>query len=174
MENKFRLATIQHTGSKFLVKYLGLCGLKKDYAFSHFDSNISPVFLESTIVTTLQHPHRVAVSWISRGKDLNNLIGAWENFITYCNANKVILFDMNCPEDKRESHLISILKQAEVYETEQDATAKAYANEWQVMGSMPSAYRDDYLKDGTLPKYDWSRFDRAVAWYEMKVKECVY
>ncbi|MGV7235326.1 MAG: hypothetical protein ACQ9ET_03620 [Nitrosomonadaceae bacterium] len=128
-------------------------------------------------ISTLRHPHRVAVSWFTDYRTnhmIDKMILSWDQYIKLYATYKVILFDIDCPKELRSKHLISILKQANLYKPEHDDIAMEYGSEWKPVGASVGDYKSNYLKDGSLPKYDWSRFDRAVNWYNKVINDCIY
>jgi hypothetical protein len=143
-----------------------------DFNFAHIDESGTIGTPDSPIISTLQHPHRTAVSWLSRDLDINVLLLRWNYFIEYCDTNQVILFNLNCPVEKRKNHLVSILKRADIYKDEHEEIAEVYAKKWKLIGSKNSRYKDAYVSDETLPNWDWNKFEHAVRWYEAKAEEC--
>lgn len=192
---KFNLLTVMHSGTRFVIEYFRVCGFYDRIGYldkfpqpgeviphfylNHFSKSwegIDPYIMGGNVrgyptLSTLQHPHRTAVSWFTRGRDINDLISAWDQFIQYMLTRHVIFFDINCPIELREVHLLSILKQLNLYEDRHIEITKKFVKAWEPVGAKHSSYRDNYLRDGTIPQYDWSRFDRAEVWYNRKIKE---
>ena len=196
---KFNVLTVMHTGTRFLNIYLKRCGMifpinypletrpqyrdVATYEMNHFSSHWNPTTAKIMTGTKagyptlsiLRDPLLNALSWLERNKSITECVESWNQFINYASYTNTIFFDIDCPEEYRESHLLNITKQLGFYDESLIELTHHYAKEWKPIGATDSPHKTAYLRDGTLPElYTWGRFERATKWYNMKLKECVY
>jgi hypothetical protein len=136
------------------------------------------------VVTTLRHPHEVALSWMGRDKksslinyEMGNLLRIYDNLIGASAALSMRYVDLNCKKGKRLDHIIATIKSLgdDVYEHADKDVLTNYVNEWLPVGNTSNDLKAYYYENGHPPDvYNWKRFDRAVNWYNKKLKECMY
>ena len=106
---------------------------------------------------------------------LERVNAMYDVFIKQSNQKRFVYIDIDCPEDKRLSHLIAVLKQLDVYDDAYLPIITWYADKWKPVGATDYEWKDTYLKTGELP--DCIRrcdLQRAVNWYNKVKQECVY
>jgi len=132
----------------------------------------SGVEQDNPFVSTLRHPHKTAVSFLSRGYDLRECLTMWDNFIKTSMLIPITYYDIDCPIQYRKSHLLDIVRTVDCYKEEHEELTDDFVSNWFPVGSYKSEYKEEYVKNNTLPdKFDWSRFDRAVNWYNKRIEE---
>lgn len=213
MAHKFHLITIPHSGTRFLNQLFFRIGFRNtqvstvniprksenvtpensvpiEYKMNHLrnsDKQLPEAIMQRCgfpMLTSLHHPHKIALSWIRRlprdcaNNSLQELLGAYDTLIHCSTQLNVVYFDINCPIEKRMSHVVGVLKALgdDVYEHADKSELQRYVDEWSIVGATHDETKDYYEKHGTPPPdlYNWVRFDRAVNWYNKKIGECKY
>ena len=127
------------------------------------------------IVSTLRHPHKTAISFLMRGYDLRRCLRMWDSYIELSTQRPIIHYNLECKKENRTPQLLNLVKQIDCYDEHTEELTDEFVLDWKPIGAYNSEYKTDYLLDGTLPDvFDWSRFDRAVNWYEKRIGECEY
>jgi len=153
-----------------------------EYSWYHFDINVTPrprsyenlvqYYEKYPIVSTLRHPHKTVISFLSRGYDVRNCVGMWENLIRQSLRRPIVFFDIDCAEEYRKKHLLDIVSRIDCYNDETENLTEEFVNTWKPIGVYNSDIKKEYALAGRLPKvFDWCRFDRAVNWYNKQIKE---
>lgn len=173
-----------------------------EYRMNHWDIGptidgstfvIPDVLLEHVgypILTTLRHPYEIALSWATRKAekeytgdgpgshlDLNTLPTIYNNVIGVSAVRKIVYFDISCPEEKRMAHVVGTLKALgeDIYEQADKDELLKYVEEWRPVGETHSTIKEEYAERGAMPNtFGWTRLERAVNWYNSKLKECNY
>jgi hypothetical protein len=194
MASKVFVHTVPHTGTRFVGKFFLTLGYKKVefselrdsseqinmYCAKHFpfnDIRIRPQDNHDAVpsnvymVTPLRDPYLVAISNMhghmfskSYGMGMERLNSMYNVLISRSTRMNIVYFDLECPVEKRESHLVSVLKQLDAYDDTQLPIIKLYT-EW----------KRTYLETGELPN-EIRRCDleRVVNWHKKAKEKCVY
>ena len=191
---KFNVLTVPHSGSRFLMRFFSFCDMHRysclspeqpqDYDFNHFwhlgiqnsDRLNNTYSYEKSlpVVCTLRHPYSVAVSWLTRGKDINDMFSCYRQFVIFAENHRVFLFDVESPQKYRETALRNVLMYCNTYEDRDEKAIKLYAERWEPVGSKGSDIKEEYMQNDTLPKYNWARLDGLVKWYNARIQEFNY
>lgn len=152
-----------------------------EYSWRHYAAPITSSFnipeesFSCPVISTLRHPYKTAISFLSRGYDLRKCLLAWETYIKFSMHHNIIHYNIDCKKENRTAQLLNLVKQIDCYDENTEKLTDEFILDWKPVGEYNSKYKADYLLDGTLPDvFDWSRFDRAVNWYEKRIEECEY
>ena len=194
--SKVLIETIPHTGTRFiarLFRQLGFVEVELDemqkpstenvYTIKHFPK--TDRFLPGETaqrITMLRDPCLVAISHMqgylfqtSFGMDIEQLTQRYDFFIRRAARRKYVYVDIDCPVEKRESHLVAALKQLNLYNDSYRSTIKQYAEQWIPVGKHDNSWKRLYLKTGELPEcIRYCDLQRAIAWHEKLKQECIY
>ena len=177
----FLIQSIPHSGTRFtnaLFRELG----NIEYEVRHFNTELPK---HHCIVTPLRDPYLVAISNVRgsmfgeieerHGLPLELVNRMYDVFIQQTSKRRFVYFDIDCPVEKRQSHIISMLKQLDVYDNAQLPIIEDYANKWEPIGASNNEWKRAYLESGELP--DAIRrcdLQRAINWHNKVKKECIY
>jgi rhodanese-related sulfurtransferase len=171
----FNIYTLPHTGTRFAFSFLKHLGFKRtqvdgrveepelfdnDVTYSQFHAkwmlhyNEVGLYIASTsgerkTLTTLQDPKWWAVSWLSRR--LSNEEGeiCWTTYLREIEKMDIVYLDIRCPEEYRKTHLISILKQLDVYDGKYDTLIDEFVSSmWVKVGSKETSYHKIFRETG--------------------------
>lgn len=178
MALKFIIQSVPHSGTRFTKGLFDSIG-NIEYDIKHFSSRLPE---NSIILTPLRDPYLVAMSVVYKysskersDSPLDGILECYGRFIYQSNKKKFVYLDIDCPKEKRQSHLISVLKQLDVYKDNQLPTIKTYANQWEAVGASDYEWKRLYEETGEIPKeIDTPRLQRAVNWYNKIKLECIY
>jgi hypothetical protein len=205
MASKVFVHTVPHTGTRFVGKFFLTLGYKKVefselrdsseqinmYCAKHFpfnDIRIRPQDNHDAVpsnvymVTPLRDPYLVAISNMhghmfskSYGMGMERLHSMYNVLISRSTRMNIVYFDLECPVEKRESHLVSVLKQLDAYDDTQLPIIKLYAEQWKPVGATNTEWKRTYLETGELPN-EIRRCDleRVVNWHKKAKEKCVY
>lgn len=198
MTTNIVIQSVPHSGTRFVSKFFYLLGFNqlerldnlieakpnsKQYCVSHFSGLGAPsrVPASARVVVPLRDPHLVAIS-NARGmfdetfgmppESLNN---SYNIFIKRTLTRHHVYLDIDCPKEKRFSHLVSVLKQLGVYEDSDLPIITKYADVWKPVGVNDNEWKQTYLETGALP--DCIRrcdLQRIVNWHNKVKQECIY
>jgi hypothetical protein len=169
-----------HSGTRFMIDLFTRCGyfcnprlpveervLDPDYVINHYPPNTTLIYDNRLpVISTLQHPERMAVSWLTRNKSLNDLMKSIDSYIVFAQKHPVIMVDLSCSVDTRCDHFISVFRRANILEPEMLPIIKDVVEKWEPVGDISHPIKTQYLIEKTLPKYNWNRFERYINWYE--------
>lgn len=124
------------------------------------------------VLSTLRHPHKTAISFLARGNDLEKCLNIWENFIWISSRMPMVYFDIDCAKEHRKAHLLDIIRKVDCYDSETEELTDEFVKAWKPVGVYRSDIKREHQETGKLPDvFDWSRFDRAVNWYNETIGE---
>ena len=127
------------------------------------------------VVSTLRHPYDTAISYISRGYDLRTCLNGWERLIRTSTKVPITYCYVDCKEENRKAQLLNVVRQIDCYDENTEERTNEFVLDWKPVGVYNSTYKTEYLLNGKLPDvFDWSRFDRAVNWFNKRMEECEY
>lgn len=193
--SKILIETIPHTGTRFVAQLFYQLGLvettlnelqklssENNYTIKHFPTTDSNDTSFAPRVTVLRDPCLVAISNMrghlfqeSIGMDIKQLNKRYNVFVRRATRRKYVCVDIECPVEKRESHLVAVLKQLKLYNDSYRSTIKQYAEQWVPVGELNNSWKRLYLETGELP--DCIRYcdlQRAIVWNEKLKQECMY
>ena len=99
----------------------------------------------------------------------------YDIFIQQTSKRRFVYFDIDCPVEKRKSHIIAVLKQLDVYNDEQLPIIEDYANKWEPVGATDNEWKRAYLESGELPdEVRHCDLQRVVNWHNKVKKGCIY
>lgn len=177
---KFNFFTVMHSGTRFMIDLFTRCGyfnnpqlpveervLDPDYAFNHYHWDTTLIYDNKLpVISTLQHPTRMAVSWLIRNKSLTDLMKSFDSYIAFAREHPVIMVDLSCSVDTRYNHFIDVFRRADILEPKMLPIIKDVIEAWEPVGDISHPIKTQYLIEKTLPKYNWNRFERYINWYE--------
>jgi hypothetical protein len=183
MTSKFLIQSIPHSGTRFTSALFYALGFTDaDYEVRHFNDELPK---HHYVVIPLRDPCLTAIS-NERGAqfgEIENRHGVplelvnkmYDIFIKQSFKRKFIYFDIECPPEKRKSHIISILKQLDLYDDEQLPIIKSYAEKWRPIGVNDNEWKSAYVERGEFPS-SVRRCDiqRALNWHNKVKQECIY
>ena len=151
---------------------------KIEYKWNHYRSDniyIKPQHKTYPIVSTARHPYKTVISYLSRGYDVRDCLTMWDNFIKTSTTHNMLYYFTDCKEENRKAQLIDLIKSIDCYENDTEELTDNFVLDWKPIGVYNSDIKKEYERTGKLPDvFDWSRFDRAINWYEKRIEECKY
>lgn len=189
--------TIPHSGTRFVRKFFYSVGFK-DIEFATQPVDTSEYFTvkhfpqferpderpPAVTVTALRDPCLVTISNLREdmvnewpGMEMDRLADMYNVVIRRAAKRKFVYFDVECPEEKREAHLVGILKELNVYNVSQLPDIRSFTEVWQPVGEygLDCDWKTNYKLTGDLPAaLRTTELQRHINWYNSKLRECVY
>lgn len=197
MEYKFTYITVQHSGTRFLESYFIHLGFYSDgktkrdivhrsrglveYNWYHVENKASTrdwsrdSMKTYPVVSTLRHPHKTIISFLSRNFDVRECLSMWDNFIKLSTQRNMVYYNIDCAKENRKSQLLNLVNKIDCVDNETEALTDSFVDDWKPIGVWNGDIKKEYEQTGQLPTvFDWSRFDRAVNWYNKTIQQCEY
>ena len=87
----------------------------------------------------------------------------------------MIYYNIDSKKENRKSGLLNLIHRVGCIDDETEALTNSFVANWTPIGEWNSDIKKEYELTKQLPDiFDWSRFDRAVNWYNERIKECEY
>ena len=151
---------------------------KIEYNWKHYrgaKDMLDPKYGLYPIVSTIRHPYKTAISYLARGYDLRGCLDMWDNFIQVSTTYKMVYYFVDCKEENRKAQLLNLIERVDCYDADTEELTDKFVLDWERIGVYNSDIKTTYKNTGKLPDvFDWTRFDRAVNWYEQEYRKCEY
>ncbi len=187
----FAIFTVPHSGTRFTMEYFNKIGIKSWWPGQSVESTDKftqrgfwqvhagndylgrwtldkyKLLHQVPVVVTVTHPHRNWVSFTRRKKSYELNVDCWEYLIKELPTLNYYLFDINCRESERKTHLINMLKFLNLHTEERGMLTDKWVNEWPFSHAQDYHQKRMYLTHNRLPSgYDYDQLQFAVDWYE--------
>lgn len=182
------LYTVPHSGTRFTMEYFRHLGFdaynpgfddpiprdgkilftQQHAGILHKSDLREDVLYANKVIVTVTHPYRNFISFLGRpNKTFDMLVECWDDMLDTLGDIDYYVFDINCCNSERFEHLYGMIRHVGLDNDSRLDLTQKFVDDWPTVAANESKFKDDYLRDGTLPAgYDYNELYRAVRWYE--------